>query len=86
MIVRAEVTLPGTNTIVGLDLDVFLHGPVLSHLLPLLQEPGSTLTPSRQMFSPAVDFYVGEWEELPGVLSVMKNDIPGVASAMTLSF
>ncbi|GJZ39291.1 hypothetical protein Tco_0585854 [Tanacetum coccineum] len=38
------------------------------------------------MISPAVDFYAGEWEELPGVLSVMKNDIPVVASAMTLSF
>ncbi|GKD97196.1 hypothetical protein Tco_1381093 [Tanacetum coccineum] len=38
------------------------------------------------MISPAVHFYAGEWEELPGVLSVMKNDIPEVASAMTLSF
>ncbi|GJS96093.1 hypothetical protein Tco_0803061 [Tanacetum coccineum] len=95
------VTLPGTNTIVGLDPDLFLHGPVLSHLLALLQawlrlwnhgdiclskEPESPLTPSRQMISPTVDFYAGEWEELPGVLSVMKNDIPVVASATTLSF
>ncbi|GKA21828.1 hypothetical protein Tco_0707790 [Tanacetum coccineum] len=38
------------------------------------------------MISPAIHFYAGEWEELPGVLSVMKNDIPVVASAMALSF
>nr|GEW81235.1 histidine protein methyltransferase 1 homolog [Tanacetum cinerariifolium] len=49
------------------------------------RQPESPLTPSRQIISPAVHFYAGEWEELAGVLSVMKNDIPEVASAMTLS-
>ncbi|PWA92328.1 hypothetical protein CTI12_AA081030 [Artemisia annua] len=50
------------------------------------RQPESPLTPSRYIISPAVHFYAGEWEELAGVLSVVKNDIPEVASAMTLSF
>ncbi|GJX27344.1 hypothetical protein Tco_0233640 [Tanacetum coccineum] len=41
---------------------------------------------SRQMISPAIHFYAGEWEELLVVLSVMKNDIPVVALEITLSF
>ncbi|PWA47861.1 hypothetical protein CTI12_AA495330 [Artemisia annua] len=49
-------------------------------------KPECPLTPSRQIISPAVHFDAGEWEELAGVLSVVKNDVPEVASATTLSF
>ncbi|KAI3781504.1 hypothetical protein L2E82_11521 [Cichorium intybus] len=38
----AHVTLRRTNILVGLDLDQFLHGPIPSHLLPLLQDVDST--------------------------------------------
>ncbi|GKD49424.1 hypothetical protein Tco_1278400, partial [Tanacetum coccineum] len=33
-----HITLPGRNIIIGLNPQLFLHGPILSHLLPLLQE------------------------------------------------
>lgn len=45
----------------------------------------SPLTPSRQTLAPVVHFYAGEWEELTGVLSVVKNNVVEV-SAMNLSF
>ncbi|GAB4842959.1 hypothetical protein Ancab_012937 [Ancistrocladus abbreviatus] len=38
------------------------------------RQPESPLTPSRQPLAPAVHFYAGEWEELPTVLSVVRND------------
>ncbi|KAK9068694.1 hypothetical protein SSX86_012809 [Deinandra increscens subsp. villosa] len=50
------------------------------------QQHESPLTPSRQMLSPIVHFYAGEWEELSGVLSVVKNNVPEVSPTMNLSF
>ncbi|KAI4334609.1 hypothetical protein L6164_019276 [Bauhinia variegata] len=38
------------------------------------RQPESPLTPSRQTLAPLVHFYAGDWEELPSVLSVVKND------------
>ncbi|XP_059654372.1 uncharacterized protein LOC132301105 [Cornus florida] len=38
------------------------------------RQPESPLTPSRQILAPAVHFYAGDWEELPTVLSVVRND------------
>lgn len=46
----------------------------------------SPLTPSRQILSPSVHFYAGGWEELPAVLSVVKNDGYEVTRGMSLSF
>ncbi|KAI3743150.1 hypothetical protein L1987_60853 [Smallanthus sonchifolius] len=50
------------------------------------QQPESLLTPSRQILSPIVHFYAGEWEELSGVLSVVKNNVLEVSPTMNLSF
>lgn len=45
----------------------------------------SPLTPSRQTVTQSVHFYAGDWEELPTVLSIVRND--GEASTgMNLSF
>lgn len=50
------------------------------------RQPESPLTPSRQILSPSVHFYAGDWEELPAVLSVVKNDGYEVTPGMSLSF
>ncbi|KAD3337093.1 hypothetical protein E3N88_32613 [Mikania micrantha] len=50
------------------------------------QQPESPLTPSRQILSPIVHFYAGEWEELSGVLSVVKSNVLEVSPTMNLSF
>ncbi|XP_059632883.1 uncharacterized protein LOC132275420 [Cornus florida] len=46
----------------------------------------SPLTPSRQTLAPMVHFYAGDWEELPTVLSVVRNDGLEVPTGMSLSF
>ncbi|CAH9101277.1 unnamed protein product [Cuscuta europaea] len=38
------------------------------------RQPEIPLTPSRQTIAPRVNFYAGDWEELPTVLSVVRND------------
>ncbi|KAK6914578.1 hypothetical protein RJ641_021899 [Dillenia turbinata] len=50
------------------------------------RQPESPLTPSRQTLSPAVHFYAGDWEELPTVLSVVRNDGFEMTPGMSLSF
>lgn len=50
------------------------------------RQPESPLTPSRYPLTPSVHFYAGDWEELPMVLSVVKNDAPEVPTGMSLSF
>lgn len=50
------------------------------------RQPESPLTPSRQTLAPSVNFYAGDWEELPAVLSVVKNDECEVTPGMSLSF
>nr|XP_043639689.1 histidine protein methyltransferase 1 homolog [Erigeron canadensis] len=40
------------------------------------RQPESSLTPSRQIISPTVHFYAGEWDELSTVLSVVECDVP----------
>ncbi|GFY81381.1 S-adenosyl-L-methionine-dependent methyltransferases superfamily protein [Actinidia rufa] len=50
------------------------------------RQPESPLTPSRQTLAPAVHFYAGDWEELPTVLSVVRNDGFEVPPAPNLSF
>ncbi|XP_028780063.1 histidine protein methyltransferase 1 homolog isoform X2 [Neltuma alba] len=50
------------------------------------RQPESPLTPSRQTLAPSVHFYAGDWEELPAVLSVVKNDGYEMTPAMSLSF
>lgn len=50
------------------------------------QQPESPITPSRQILSPTVHFYAGEWEELSGVLSVVKNNVLEASSTMDFSF
>ncbi|KAL4388912.1 hypothetical protein GQ457_09G015420 [Hibiscus cannabinus] len=50
------------------------------------QQPEGTLTPSRQTLAPTVHFYAGDWEELPTVLSVVRNDVSEVTTGMNLSF
>ncbi|KAL3366955.1 hypothetical protein AABB24_011598 [Solanum stoloniferum] len=49
------------------------------------RQPESPLTPSRQILAPVVHFYAGEWEELPTVLSVVRNDISEVPTGKSLS-
>ncbi|GAV90071.1 hypothetical protein CFOL_v3_33480 [Cephalotus follicularis] len=44
------------------------------------------LTPSRQTLAPTVNFYAGEWEELPAVLSVVRNNASEMPTGMNLSF
>ncbi|XP_028094271.1 uncharacterized protein LOC114294344 [Camellia sinensis] len=46
----------------------------------------SPLTPSRQTLAPAVHFFAGDWEELPTVLSVVRNDGFEVPKPTSLSF
>ncbi|KAL6970771.1 hypothetical protein U1Q18_030459 [Sarracenia purpurea var. burkii] len=46
----------------------------------------SPITPSRQTLAPAVHFYAGDWEELPSVLSVVRNDGFEGPTATSLSF
>ncbi|XP_038709951.1 uncharacterized protein LOC120004736 isoform X2 [Tripterygium wilfordii] len=50
------------------------------------RQPESPLTPSRQTLSPTVQFYAGDWEELPTVLSVVRSDAYEVKTGMKLSF
>lgn len=50
------------------------------------RQPESPLTPSRQTLAPSVNFYAGDWEELPAVLSTVKNDGDEVTPGMSLSF
>lgn len=50
------------------------------------RQPESSLTPSRQTLAPSVHFYAGDWEELPTVLSVVRNDVSEVTTGMSLSF
>ncbi|KAI3697047.1 hypothetical protein L6452_29766 [Arctium lappa] len=50
------------------------------------RQPESPLTPSRQILSPMVHFYAGQWEELAGVLSVVKNNVLEVPPPTNLSF
>lgn len=49
------------------------------------RQPESPLTPSRQIISPVVHFYAGEGEELAGVLSVVKKNVPDVSPPTNLS-
>ncbi|GLU10616.1 hypothetical protein SLE2022_274080 [Rubroshorea leprosula] len=46
----------------------------------------SPLTPSRQTLAPTVHFYAGDYEELPTVLSVVRNDVSEVTTGISLSF
>ncbi|KAG6670574.1 hypothetical protein I3843_Q054300 [Carya illinoinensis] len=46
----------------------------------------SPLTPSRQTLAPSVHFFAGDWEELPSVLSVMKNEGFEGTPVISLSF
>ncbi|CAH1441456.1 unnamed protein product [Lactuca virosa] len=50
------------------------------------KQPETPLTPSRQILSPTVHFYAGEWEELPGVLSVVEKNVLEASPVMNLSF
>ncbi|XVE81157.1 hypothetical protein DITRI_Ditri15bG0040000 [Diplodiscus trichospermus] len=50
------------------------------------RQPESPLTPSRQALAPTVHFYAGDWEELPTVLSVVRNDVSEMTTGMSLSF
>ncbi|KDP42809.1 hypothetical protein JCGZ_23751 [Jatropha curcas] len=50
------------------------------------RQPESPLTPSRYTLSPSVHFYAGDWEELPTVLSTVRNEAFEVATGMSLSF
>uniref|UniRef100_A0A2P2JXZ7 Histidine protein methyltransferase 1 homolog n=2 Tax=Rhizophora mucronata TaxID=61149 RepID=A0A2P2JXZ7_RHIMU len=50
------------------------------------QQPESPLTPPRQTLSPSLHFYAGDWEELPTVLSVVRNDTFELTPGMRLSF
>ncbi|XP_010520847.1 PREDICTED: uncharacterized protein LOC104799618 [Tarenaya hassleriana] len=50
------------------------------------RQPESPLTPSRQSVSASVRFYAGDWEELPTVLSIVRNDVSEPTTVMNLSF
>ncbi|GJZ26658.1 hypothetical protein Tco_0570911 [Tanacetum coccineum] len=50
------------------------------------RQPDGPHTPSRQIISPIVNFYAGEWEELATILSVVESDIPELPKATNLSF
>ncbi|XP_047333189.1 uncharacterized protein LOC124936714 [Impatiens glandulifera] len=50
------------------------------------RQPESPLTPSRQNLTPTVHFFAGGWEELPTVLSVVRNESYEVPTAPSLSF
>ncbi|KAJ9178585.1 hypothetical protein P3X46_010459 [Hevea brasiliensis] len=49
------------------------------------RQPESPLTPSRYPLSPSVHFYAGDWEELPTVLSIVRNDAFEVTTGMSQS-
>ncbi|KAK1429011.1 hypothetical protein QVD17_11210 [Tagetes erecta] len=49
-------------------------------------EPESSLTPSRQIISPVVNFYAGEWEELANVLSVVESNLQELPKTTNVSF
>ncbi|KAL8217303.1 hypothetical protein R6Q57_024140 [Mikania cordata] len=51
-----------------------------------IHQPESSLTPSRQIISPVVNFYAGEWEELATVLSVVESDLHELPKTTNLSF
>ncbi|MFS8006112.1 putative lysine methyltransferase, S-adenosyl-L-methionine-dependent methyltransferase [Helianthus anomalus] len=51
-----------------------------------IQQPESSLTPSRQFISPVVNFYAGEWEELATVLSVIEGDLQELPKTTNISF
>ncbi|ONI29279.1 hypothetical protein PRUPE_1G190500 [Prunus persica] len=50
------------------------------------RQPESPLTPSRQTLTQSVHFYAGDWEELPTVLSLVRNDGFEATTGMHLSF
>lgn len=50
------------------------------------RQPEGPLTPSRQPLAPAVHFYAGDWEELPTVLSVMRNEVFEATPGMSMCF
>ncbi|XP_050236893.1 uncharacterized protein LOC126686725 [Mercurialis annua] len=50
------------------------------------RQPESPLTPSRNSLSPSVHFYAGDWDELPTVLSIVRNDALEATTGMNLSF
>jgi len=50
------------------------------------RQPESPLTPSRQVLSPVVHFYAGQYEEVVGVLSVVKHKLLEASAAINLSF
>lgn len=50
------------------------------------RQPETPVTPSRQALAPRVQFYAGDWEELPTVLSVIRSDGCEVTTGMSLSF
>ncbi|PPD70991.1 hypothetical protein GOBAR_DD32137 [Gossypium barbadense] len=50
------------------------------------RQPESPLTPSRQTLAPTVRFYAGDWEELPSVLSVVRNDVSEMTPGLSFSF
>ncbi|KAI4302750.1 hypothetical protein MLD38_038461 [Melastoma candidum] len=49
-------------------------------------QPESPLTPSRQSLSPSVRFYAGDWDELHGVLSLVRNEDFEVNMGMNFCF
>lgn len=88
-------TLQGASTVHFQDLNAeTIRCTTIPNVLANLElaidrqshQPESPLTPSRQPLAPTVHFYAGEWEELPLVLSVVKNDVPEVPTGMSLSF
>ncbi|KAH9606870.1 hypothetical protein KSS87_019704 [Heliosperma pusillum] len=48
------------------------------------RQPEGPQTPSRQPLAPSVHFYAGDWEELPNILSTVKNDTFEVTPGMSL--
>ncbi|KAM7257900.1 hypothetical protein ACFE04_013641 [Oxalis oulophora] len=50
------------------------------------RQPESPLTPSRQTLSPTVNFYAGDWEELPTVLSVLRTESSELTPGRSISF
>lgn len=50
------------------------------------RQPEGPVTPSRQLLAPSVHFYAGDWEELPTVLSVVRNDACEATPGMSLCF
>lgn len=50
------------------------------------RQPEGPVTPSRQPLAPVVHFYAGDWEELPTVLSVVRNDAFEATPGMSMCF